>query len=64
MCGFFKAYNDQNIKQIKNVLLLVTRSLTFQPVELSLLWLLPSRAKVRFTQHNKNNIFNLTQFIE
>ena len=34
----------------------------FQSVELSLHRLLPSRANVRFTQHNKVN--QLTQFIE
>ena len=36
----------------------------FQSVELSLPWLLPSRAEVRFTQLNKCIYFNLTQFIE
>jgi len=34
----------------------------FQSVELSLHWLLPSRANVRFTQQNKFN--QLTQFIK
>ena len=36
----------------------------FQLVELSLHWLLLSRANVRFTQQNKVNYFSLTQFIE
>jgi hypothetical protein len=36
----------------------------FQLVELSLHWLLLSRANVRFTQHYKVNYFSLTQFIE
>lgn len=36
----------------------------FQSVELSLLELLPSRAQVRFTQHNKIIFLTLTQFIE
>jgi hypothetical protein len=48
----------------KNVLPLATRSLIFQLVELSLQWLLSSRAIVRFTQRTKINYFNLTQFIE
>lgn len=36
----------------------------FQLVELSLHWLLLSRANVRFTQQDKVNYFSLTQFIE
>ncbi len=36
----------------------------FQSVELSLLVLLPSRAQVRFAQHNKIIFLTLTQFIE
>lgn len=48
----------------KNVLPLATRSEIFQLVELSLHWLLSSRANVRFTQRTKINYFYLTQFIE
>ena len=47
----------------KNVLPLATRSLIFQLVELSLQWLLSSRASVRFTQRTNVMFFNLTQFI-
>ncbi len=36
--------------------------ITFQSVEISLHWLLSSRARVRFSQQCKNN--QLTQFIE
>ena len=48
----------------KNVLPLATRSMIFQLVELSLQWVLSSRASVRFTQQTKINFLTLTQFIE
>ena len=55
---------QQEYQLNKNVLPLATRSLIFQLVELSLQWVLSSRANVRFTQRTKINYFNLTQFIE
>jgi hypothetical protein len=55
---------QQEYQLNKNVLPLATRSLIFQLVELSLQWLLSSRASVRFTQRTKIYNFKLTQFIE
>jgi hypothetical protein len=55
---------QQEYQLNKNVLPLATRSLIFQLVELSLQWMLSSRANARFTQRTKINFFNLTQFVE
>ena len=55
---------QQEYLKNKNVLLLATRFMTFPLVELSLGWMLSSRALFRFTQQANVFIFNLTQFIE
>ena len=57
-------HKQQKYKINKNVLPLITRSIIFPLVEVSLRWLLSSRAILRFTQHTNIVFFNLTQFIE
>jgi hypothetical protein len=60
----FMRYKQQEYLKNKNVLLLVTRFRTFPLVELSLGWMLSSRAFLRFTQQTNVLFFNLTQFVE
>ena len=55
---------QQEYLKNKNVLLSAARFRTFPLVELSLEWLLFSRATLRFTQRANVLFFNLTQFIE
>ena len=57
-------HKQQEYLKNKNVLLLVTRLETFPLVELSLGWVLSSRAILRFTQQANVLFFILTQFIE